>query len=240
MRLPFRLLLALLMPILAFIGLLAWPQPMFAHHATYRNYDVWSDRPIDPAIRTVLDDATRRLRRSELYDPAQRFRIFLCNDDWRLALYSQHFSSRMGGLADDWLTRNIYLREADIAANRLIPPWGELADPHVRPLSYFIAHEATHIMDSRRFGRLVALRYPAWVREGYADYVGKGGQFDYAANRKLLIAGSPLLDPARSGLYRRHHLLVAYLLDRRGWSVDQLYNDSPPEARLIRQLKSDG
>jgi predicted metal-dependent hydrolase len=49
-----------------------------------------------------------------------------------------------------------------------------LADAADRPLSYFIAHEAAHVMQSRRFGRLLSLRYPRWLVEGHADLVAKG------------------------------------------------------------------
>ena len=218
------------------IGVLAFPQPMFEHRLSHGQFDIWSDRPIPPEIRPILDDVTRRLERSELYDARQRFRLFCRNDDWRMALYSQRFSSAPGGVADTWLTRNIYLRRSDIAANRIFPPTGELADAAARPLAYFIAHEATHVMEARAFGRLMALRYPSWLREGYADYVGKGDGFDFDENRRMLIAGDPLLDPAR-GLYRRHHLLVALLIDRDGLSVRTIFADPPEEEALLRRVR---
>ena len=237
MRFVRRLLfLALLLAGIA-VAVLAFPQPNFAYSTSHRQFDVWSDRPIPPQIAAVLDDAARRLERSELYDADQRFRIFFANDDWRMALYSQRFSSAMGGVADTWLTRNIYIRRSDIAANRLFAPTGELADAQVRPLSYFIAHEAAHIMESRAFGRLTAILHPRWLREGYADYVGKGGDFDFEDNRARLLAGDRALDPVRSGLYRRHHLLVALLIDRDGLSVRQLYAEPPEEEALLRRLR---
>ena len=63
---------------------------------------------------------------------------------------------------------------------------------------------------------------PQWVREGYADYVGKGSDFNYAEARAAFLSGAPEMDLERSGLYRRFHLLVAYLLDRKHWTVDRL------------------
>lgn len=232
-----RLLLAAFVPASLALAVLAVPQPLFAHRMEHGQWQVWSDRPIDPAMAGVLDDAARRLSRSELYDPGERFRIFICNEPWRLALYSQRFGSGMGGLADGWLTRNIYLREADIPRNRIVPPEGELADADVRPLSYFVAHEATHILESRAFGRLMAVRSPTWLTEGYADYVGKGGDFDYEENRRRLAAGDRALDPLKSGLYRRHHLLVAYAIERQGRSVRDLFADPPREEDLLRALR---
>ncbi|MEO8115597.1 MAG: hypothetical protein ABI655_14515 [Phenylobacterium sp.] len=211
---------------------LCTPQPLFAHHLEYGRYQVWSDRPIPPEITAVLDDATRRLERSELYGPGERFRLFFCNDNWRLALYSQRFSGRMGGVADTLLTRNVYLRQSDIARNRLIPPSGWRATMADRPLSYYLAHELTHVMESRAFGRAPALRYPPWLLEGYADYIGKAGQFDYAENRLAMLARAREMDPRASGLYRLYPLEVAYMMDRRGQTVRQLFADPPPETEV--------
>ena len=238
MRLVRRLLALFLVIGGAFVAVLAFPEPNFAHRLAHGQYELFSDRPIPPQVRQVLDDVTRRLEHSELYSPGQRFRIFFCNDDWRMALYSQRFSSAPGGIADSWLTRNVYIRRADIAANRLFAPTGELADAEARPLSYFIAHELTHAMQSRAFGRLMAVRSPDWLVEGYADYVAKGGAFDMAENRRRLLARDPLLDPERTGIYRRHHLLVATLIDGDGLSVRRLFADPPDEAEVLARVRA--
>ena len=213
------------------------PQPLFAHHLRYGAYDVWSDRPIPArAAQAVLDETTQRLARSPLWSPDQRFRVFICNDNWRLALYSYRFQGRMGGATDTILTRNVFLRESDFAANRLIPPGGRRRDMSDRPLSYYLAHEFTHVLEARAFGPVPAARYPHWLLEGYADYVGKAGAFDYAANLTLLKAGAPELDWKKSGLYRVFHLETAYYLDRLHWSVGELFARRPSEAEALRAL----
>jgi hypothetical protein len=223
----------------AILMVLAFPQPLFAHQMTYGRYHLWSDRPIDAAAaRGVLDDAQRRIARSEFYSPDQSFRVFICNDNWRLALYSQRLSGAMGGVADGWLTRNIYLREADIPTNRLIPP-SRKADMTGRTLAYYVAHEATHVMESRALGRLAAVQYPVWMMEGYADYVGKAGAFDVAQNLAALKAGAPEMDPKASGLYRRYHLAVAYELDHRGLSAQQMFESKVSEGAVIAALMAD-
>ena len=102
--------------LLMYAVLAALPKPMFAYRATYQNYHVWSDRPIPPEITGVLDDVTKRLRTSVLHDRGTPVEIFFCNEPWRLWLYGRHFSTRIGGAADVWLTRQVFIRASSIAA----------------------------------------------------------------------------------------------------------------------------
>lgn len=234
-----RIVLAAALAVAVGLIVLCTPQPLFAHRLSYGRYQVWSDRPIEPQIKGVLDDVTRRISRSAIYSPDQRFRIFICNDQWRLALYSERFSGGMGGVADTAFTRNVYIRRADIPHNWLIPPHGWKTTMSDRPLSYYLAHELTHVMESRAFGRGSSVRYPDWLNEGYADYIGKGGGFDMAKNAADLRAGVREMDPKASGLYRRYHLEVAYLLDRQGMTIRQLYADPPDEAALRARIIAD-
>lgn len=226
--------------IAACLLVLTTPHVLFAYQLTHGRFHVWSDRPIDPASAVrVLDDAERRLATSALDSPDHRFQIFVCNDNWKLALYSQQLSGQMGGVADGWLTQNIYLREANFQTNQIVPPRSWMYDRSDRPLSYYIAHEATHILEAKAFGRLYAVRYPTWLVEGYADYVGKAGQFDVADNLRLLKSGDPRLDPKASGLYRRYHLEVAYVLDHQGRSTSELFEDRAEERQVRNALERD-
>jgi hypothetical protein len=235
----FRILAGLAIAAGAALTLIYTPQPFFNHHLRYGAYDLWSDRPIpEAAAKAVLDETTRRLSRSPLWSPSARFKLFICNDNWRLALFSQRFSGRMGGVTDMNFTRYVFLRAADIAANRLIPPHAG-SDMSDRPLAYYMAHELTHAMESRAFGRATAARYPHWLLEGYADYVGKAGDFDYGRNLALLKAGAPELDFKRSGLYRVYHLEVAHYLDRQHMGVVQLFEAKPSEAQALAAAKGD-
>jgi hypothetical protein len=228
-----RRLLGLLALLVALAAVpLLYLDPLFAHAARFGAFDIRSDRPIDPAMASVVADAERRLRTSDLFRPDDRFRVYICNDPWRLLLFAR--STKIGGSAEA-ITRRIYLREADIPANRLIGPDGAIADADVRPLSYFIAHEAAHVLESRRFGRLALLRAPKWLSDGLADRIGKGGDFDIAENRARLLSGDPELsaERARVGLYRRYHLMVAALIEEQGRTPADLYAAPPTEAEAL-------
>lgn len=232
------LLAATALLVMAYIGVLAYPQPMFAYHATHDNYHVWSDRPISPQISVVLDDASRRLNTSDLYDKTIPLNIFLCNSRWRLWLYSQRFSTQVGGWADMWLTRNIYIRANDIPSNRIHSPGtGPIADAKQRPLSYFIAHEVAHIIEARQFGRFAMIQYPQWLTEGYADHIGKGGDFDLDENHRMFKAGSAQLNFEKSGLYREFHLRVL-LLSSQGMTARQMFANPPSERQMDALLNN--
>ena len=85
--------------------------------------------------------------------------------------------------------------------------------PADRPLSYFIAHEIMHIEHGRLLGRLGYLRLPQWADDGHADYVAR--DIDLAEALEGFKSGARELDPARSGLYLRYQLMVAYLIDKK-------------------------
>jgi hypothetical protein len=119
------------------------------------------------------------------------------------------------------LTGNIFLRPAHVESNRLLNPAGKEVMGE-RTLAYFIAHEVTHTMLARRIGRLAYARLSRWQVEGYADYVAKGGTFSFDENLAAFQADDPRLDPRRSGLYLRYHLLVQYLIGHKGMTPEQL------------------
>ncbi|WP_093558045.1 hypothetical protein [Pseudoduganella namucuonensis] len=229
---------ALLLLLLAYLFLAANPEPMFKFRTTYQNYHVWSDRPIPAGITGVLDDATRRWRTSTLYDSRTRVNIFFCYEPWRLWFYGGRFDASMGGAAAGIVVENVFIRASDIAANRIYSPGpGPIADADQRPLSYFIAHEVTHSDVARRFGRLMMLRYPMWLVEGYADYVGKGGDFDFDLNHKLFMEGDRAMNFGSSGLYREFHLKTAYLLDKQRKTLSQVFSDPPGDAQVETWLR---
>ena len=223
----------------AYLALLLWPQPLFAYHVSHAKFEVWSDRPIAAEIGQVLDDAQHRLRSSILFDGTQPFKVFLCNDRWRLRFFCLG-NGEIGGMCHYDLTRHIFIRQCDIPNNQVVPPptWKFAQKPLTfsdRPLSYFIAHESAHAVESRFTGR-GQWKYPTWLIEGYADYVAKNGDFDFRQNLRMLKENAPELDPAQ-GLYRRYHLCVQYLLEVKKYTVERLFQSPPNEAAVLAELR---
>jgi len=221
-----------------YLLLICFPQPLFAYSHSRENLTLYCDDPIPPQADQVLSDVQRRLDRCPFYAGHPRQNIFLCDHSWRYELLT-NLHSNAGGNAYFFAPQNAFLRKADITQNVLFRKDGQTPSGPDRPLSYFIAHEVTHGLTARFLGPLAAWRLPAWKAEGYADYVGKGGDFDFRKNLELFKKGDPSLDPHASGLYLRYHLLVAELLDRRGMTPAELLTRVIDREELERELHAD-
>jgi hypothetical protein len=223
---------------LAIIGfywlLMVLPQPLFNSPVRANNLELYSDRPFEESAgKHVLELVQAKLAASPLYSPLQNHSIFVCNAKWRQRLL---FSTVYGvaGVNRYPFTTNVFMRDAIIEENCLIGPSGNRV-PGVRTLDYFIAHEIAHTLTGQAIGGLKFHRLPQWVREGYADYVGKGHAFDYEEAKKAFLANVPEMDWARSGLYWRYNLLVAFLLEKQGWSVQRLL-EQPVDQKAVEEM----
>lgn len=232
-----RVSLAVFLLVSGYVALLAFPQPLFAYRAQSGNLTLYSDVPFDAAAgEAALRFAEAKLARSPLYrgKPAA---AFVCNTAWRRRLMFT-VQQNAGGVAYPPFTPNVYLRGARVGENRLIGPSGNIV-PGARTLDYYIAHEIVHVITGEYLGAWRYHRLPHWVREGYADYVAKGGAFDYAEARSAMLEDARELDWRRSGLYRRFHLFCAHLLEKRGWTVERLLTEPPPVEQVETWVRAE-
>src|SRR5262249_17461871 len=220
-------------------ALLCFPQPFFHFSVQADHLAIYSDQPFSAdAGKQILDLVGAKLAASPLYSAGQHHTAYICNAGWRQRLFFNR-TYGVGGVNQYPLTTNVFLRDAKIEENRLISPSGNQV-PGDRTLDYFIAHEITHTLTVKAIGWFRYYRLPQWVREGYADYVAKGGAFDFESARNAFLAGAPEMDWQRSGLYLPYNLLVAYLLDKQQWTVQRLL-ESPPDQRAVEaQLRDSG
>ena len=227
-----RLALAAVVLFGGYAALLSVPQPFFAHSVRAEDITLYSDRPLtEAATRKVLLSSLGKLTKSPLYAAHRGARVFICNERWREALFfNKHYG--VGGVSPYPFTTNVFLREASFADNRLISHRG-FPVPPPRTLDYYIAHELTHELTGRTVGPLRFYRMPQWIREGYADYVGKGDTFQYEEARQAFLSGVPEMDFARSGLYWRFQLLVSHLLDHQHWAVERLLDGPWPDQAAV-------
>ena len=216
-------------------ALLLHPQPLFAYSARDAAILLHAREPLPPEVQGVLADALRRVETSPFYSAGETYDAFLCDDTRTFTAFT--LWNRGAGAVSQWdLTGNIFLRPSHVERNRLVGASGR-ETPGERTLSYFIAHEVTHTMLARGIGRWNYAHLQKWQVEGYADYVGKAGQFDFAQNLAAFKADTRELDPKRSGLYLRYHLMVAFLLDRQGMTPEALLAGPIERAEIENRLR---
>ncbi len=226
---------AALVAAIAFIWLLlSLPQPFFHTSVSAKNLTLYSDQPFASADgQRVLALAEAKLAQSPLYAAEQKHLVFICNARWRQRLFFTYVYG-VGGVNYYPFTTNVFLRDSIVEENCLIGPNGHRV-PGERTLDYFIAHEITHSLTGQAVGAIAYHRLPQWKREGYADYVGKGTTFNYDEAKRAFLANDPKMDYSQSGLYWRFHLLIAHLLDKQYWSVQQMLT-TPIEQTAVEEM----
>lgn len=218
---------------ITYILILIYPNLLFAKSYEYRNFRIYSDRPITSEIEFVIDDAIQRLQHSELYEESQnKFKLYLCNDHWRFKLLTRNESA--GGVVNFLFSPNIFLRENDLKANQIIPPksWkNPLAD---RPLSYFIAHEAVHSLQWKS-DRLLILKAPAEIIEGYAEYIAKSTTNDLDKLLQDYKDKKGSMNP-KNGLYDKYNLYIGYLIEQKKYDLERIIKEQPSIEVTLKEM----
>ncbi len=209
---------------------LAFPAPLFSYHAERGRLSLYSDRPFNEAIaQKILANIDARISTSP-FDHGEHQSIFVANSDWRQRLL-MNVAYGAGGVNFYPVTRNVFLRNSEIDADRLVGPSGHpVALP--RSFTYFAAHEIGHSLTGEFLGatHLWNWSLPQWIREGYADYVGFGGHVDVRSLYAQYRVRDPVMDYAKSGQYARFRLLVAYMIQNEHWSAQRLLLSDMPQS----------
>ncbi len=227
--------MALLLGLL-YLGLQTFPQALFAHSVTADGITVYSRAPLSPAeTAACLDHAHSLLQQTELAVPGRTERVFVCNSPALFRLFSPTTNQAFAYSVP--LTDNVFVAQADFAhdtARSAAPIY------NTRSLSAVIAHEITHGLIRHRLGWWRGTTLPAWVAEGYCDYVAQEGSFPDATGRRLLASGQS--DLSHSFQYYKYRQMVRYLKEDEHRSFDQIAarkNDAPAvEAETRQALQS--
>lgn len=220
-----------------YLGLLLYPNLLFSYHHTFKNFNIYSDQKIPIEIDRVLTDVLRRLKKSELYENTDTFSIYFCNSRWRLSLLTRN--SNVGGFVNQGLSNNVFIRESKIEKNKIVSPTKgqEIALVEERPLSYFIAHEITHSLQTK-IDRFMHITTPKYIVEGYADYIGKDSSFDFHKNLNNFNNNHITMNPA-TGLYNKYHLMIAYLMDIKGLTFQEIVKQKRSLREVENELKNE-
>jgi len=212
--------------------LVAFPASVFSSSLTRGNITLHATEPLPKNAVAIVDEALARLRQSPLYEPSRSVDVFICRNDWRWLLYSGG-NGRSAAVARVPFLHDVIVRGGDFTANRYQQAGGQLS-PAERPMSYLLAHEVTHVLVADALSLPEGYRVPAWLNEGYADYVAHEAKFDrVAALRALSGSSSPT---RREGQYLPYMLLVAAGLERTPRVIDLLR--APPDRERLQTVLS--
>lgn len=202
----------------AYLVLLNFPQPLFAHSAEYKGFNVYSREEIGIEMNTVLDRAETRLKASPIYDEAVRRDVYLTGSFGMYTFLSHKAYNGFGNSVP--FVNNIFINKAD-AANDLV--FMNREKNNSRSLSGVIAHEVAHILIRRRYGTLQSMTFPTWKTEGYCEYVAGDSTIRLEEGLRLWRE-SPADDTGYR--YTKYHAMVKHLIEQQNLTPDDIFNRS--------------
>lgn len=220
--------------VLLYICILSFPSLLYSHEQRNENLIISCDQEFPSNITVISSAVLERIKKSEYYSSTDEYHVYISNGTfvWRLV---SNFDPNQGGVNYTWFRGNAFIRPSVIAENRIIPPGNGLADASERDLIYFISHEVAHGMMSKSIG-LFAFQFKTqgWVKEGYADLIGKKS-FNYESNLEQLKKNEKRLTES-SGLYVRYHLFLLYLLNHENLSINEIINENLTQADVLKKI----
>ncbi len=202
------------------------PTPLFAYQHTHKNFTVHMREEIPPEITGVLDRVDRLLAAADLNDETQHHEIYIINSfalSRFLLLRNVHFGCNLPN-------GNTYVTSADVvndvARCETISP----DDRRIRTLSETITHEIVHALIRNRVGWRADQRLPAWIKEGYCEFVADGSAIDHRTGLKMLKSVSGDFTPGLQNF--RWRLMIEYLIAARRMTIHEIIRH-PPTYRLV-------
>ncbi len=206
---------------ITYAALFFFPERIFPYKAALHGLVIRSDKPFDEReMEQVLSIAIDKLQSSPFYDPETHHTACICNSEWRRKVYFS-IQPQAGGL-HYYFTPFVFLNGPNIAKNQMFDLINEVEEDYPN-LHYFVIHEMTHSMVENTIGVFHFHRLSDWVKEGYADYVGRGSALAVMGNSQAFLANAPEMNFPEKAPYLRYNLLVAYYLEQEGWSLEQLH-----------------
>src|SRR5882762_8819467 len=100
--------------VVAYVLLLSFPQVLFAHETSYKNFKIYSREPLDKELYTLIDRVETRLSASTINNQEVKPRIFLTNSHSLYALLSVYVGSNSFAKGFPALpTNNIFVNASD-------------------------------------------------------------------------------------------------------------------------------
>ncbi|KLE33578.1 hypothetical protein AAW01_00795 [Aurantiacibacter gangjinensis] len=200
-----------------FVSPLLAPQLLaFPYKAESEIGTVWSERPIDDAALAQVSARTRNLlAESPIAESNETRPIFLTDGGWRWTWLAN--SSRGGFGLTRMASNAVVIGDTDLVNDTVTSHAG-----NTRSLSSVLAHEFTHGILRRRYGRIAMATEEDWKVEGYAEHVAQETSLSAEDVERLEARGED--HPALVYYYGRER--VEAELAANGGSVDDLFDQT--------------
>lgn len=222
--------------------LILHPEFYIDQSLSYSQFRVYSNNPVEPEIKTLLDDVLKRLKKSEIHTESRVYKIIFTENN----IYSKLFKHKEIAFAFGnciMLNGNV-----DVKENRIIRPFLEMN------LTYAIVHEAVHCDQYEVFSIYNPLnfnKYQKWKKEGYAEFVSQQyvisqnfqginerinwiEKFESKEPLKRIDLGDGYLKPL---YYLKSELLIDYLITVKKMSYLEIMNMTFDEENLLKEVK---
>jgi hypothetical protein len=221
--------------VIGYVLLLCFPQVLFAHVVSYRNFTIYSREPLDQNVYAILDKVESKLNASQINSQDIKPRVFLTNSFGLYSSLSLFLGGNSFGKGFAMLpTDNVFINKSDLADDLV---FRNAPSNRERSLSGVIAHESTHLLIRKRFGYWRNLTMPTWKKEGYAEYVAGGSTLSYETGVKLWKQNPK---DGTGYQYFKYYMLVKYLFEHDKLTVNELFEreiDLPPlEEKVLKTL----
>ena len=202
----------------AYVLLLSFPQVLFAHEVSYKNFTVYSREPLDDSVYAMLDKVETRLSASPLNTPEVKPKILLTGSQRLYSMFSLYIGGNSFGKGLPLLpTSNVFINDADVGQDLV---FRKAPTNNQRSLSGVVAHEVTHLLIRKKFGYVKNVTLPAWKKEGYCEYIAGGSTLDYDTGVRLWKANP---NDGTGYLYFKYYMVVKYLLETEKLTVEELF-----------------
>jgi len=212
------------------VSVLAFPSPWFDHSFRAGNVTIYSNGHEGPVLELLARGVQRKVEAIDIYDNEVRLRVYICDDQKMYTMFARLalVPPRVPGFNLSILN-NSFVSASGLEMRR--------ATNHARikhsalagDLAQCIAHELVHDYVQEQIGVFAVRKVPRWKMEGYVEYqankaaLSTDGTATLAARIKTMQS---VLDYGRARDYYEWNLVVEYLLVERGYSLDQIFDES--------------
>ncbi len=217
--------------LLLFISLIFYPNFFFPHLITHSGFTVYSTENIPSDIETEIDIIYSKIKKSHYFQENSEFKIFICNSKSLFAFFVP-LSSKSFGVTYPFLNR-IFIAKVDFVKKQSL---SFQEGNRIRTFNGVVTHEVNHVMMNRLLSIYSLLKTPAWITEGYSDYIAGESSFSLENNINLLLEKGVEAEENESFKYFLYRHMIDYLINCKKQSIEDIINQSPNEKKTKQEL----